>query len=229
MTFDEAMQTLRDLGTAQNVKTYRRHGSGDNVFGVSFANLEKLRKKIKVDHELAMQMWATENTDARLLALMIADPEQITAKLADDWLKAEHWRMLACYVAQAVSRSPVALKCLAKWTKQKAEATRTIGYSLLASVLKDRVELLTDEDCRARLKTIEAEIHSSPNDARHAMNNAVIAIGVFKPALCDEAVETARRIGKVEVDHGDTSCKTPDAAAYILKSVSRSSPRRARC
>jgi len=27
----------------------------------------------------------------------------------------------------------------------------------------------------------------------------------------------AKRIGKVEVDHGETGCKTPDAAAYIRK------------
>ena len=51
------------------------------------------------------------------------------------------------------------------------------------------------------------------------MNGAVIAIGTYLPAVTNEAIETARRIGKVEVDHGETSCKTPDAIPYIRKAV----------
>jgi hypothetical protein len=39
--------------------------------------------------------------------------------------------------------------------------------------------------------------------------------------LRDEAIAAARRIGKVEVDHGDTDCKTPDAVEYILKVEAR--------
>lgn len=31
----------------------------------------------------------------------------------------------------------------------------------------------------------------------------------------------AARIGKVEVDHGETGCKTPDAAVYIRKTLER--------
>jgi hypothetical protein len=51
------------------------------------------------------------------------------------------------------------------------------------------------------------------------MNNAVIAIGIRSPTLRKLALTVAKRIGKVEVDHGETNCKTPDAAAYILKTV----------
>jgi hypothetical protein len=51
------------------------------------------------------------------------------------------------------------------------------------------------------------------------MNMALIAIGVRSAGLRKLALAAAKRIGKVEVDHGDTSCKTPDAAAYIAKTV----------
>ena len=53
------------------------------------------------------------------------------------------------------------------------------------------------------------------------MNNALIAIGGSMPALTDAARASARAIGKVVVDHGDTSCETPDAATYIDKTVAR--------
>ena len=51
------------------------------------------------------------------------------------------------------------------------------------------------------------------------MNGALISIGVYKPSCRTEAIDAAKRIGKVEVDHGETSCKTPDASAYIDKSA----------
>jgi hypothetical protein len=62
---------------------------------------------------------------------------------------------------------------------------------------------------------VERRIHGSKNRVRSAMNNAVIAIGSRSPALAEAATATARRIGRVEVDHGETDCKTPDAAAYF--------------
>ncbi|MFE6587353.1 DNA alkylation repair protein, partial [Bacillus mobilis] len=52
-------------------------------------------------------------------------------------------------------------------------------------------------------------------------NRALIAIGVRNESLERQAIETARVIGKVEVDHGETSCKTPDAEAYIKKTKER--------
>ncbi len=51
------------------------------------------------------------------------------------------------------------------------------------------------------------------------MNNALINIGVRNPALEKKADAAAKRMGTVEVDHGETSCKTPDAAAYIKKTL----------
>ena len=61
MNFDQAMKELEAAGTAQNRKVYARHGAGENMFGVSFSNQEKLRKQIKTDHALAEQLWATGN------------------------------------------------------------------------------------------------------------------------------------------------------------------------
>ena len=46
----------------------------------------------------------------------------------------------------------------------------------------------------------------------------MIAIDL-RPKLQKKAIAAAKRIGKVEVDHGETGCKTPDAASYIAKTV----------
>ena len=48
-------------------------------------------------------------------------------------------------------------------------------------------------------------------------NSTLIAIGFRSHTLEKKALAVAKKIGVVEMDHGETNCKTPDAAAYILK------------
>ncbi|HDV4620595.1 TPA: DNA alkylation repair protein, partial [Bacillus anthracis] len=45
--------------------------------------------------------------------------------------------------------------------------------------------------------------------------------GIRNEDLEQTAIEIAREIGKVQVDHGATSCKTPDAESYIKKARER--------
>lgn len=223
MTFQEVMKQLEKLGTAQARKTYARHGAGKNMFGVSFANLYKLQKQIKQDHEMARQLWKTCNLDAQWLATMIADPAQMSAKDADDWAKdgAHHEHLLGGFLAGVVARSGCAAEKMVAWIKSKEEFTRASGYNLLGARLKNGDKTLSDADCRKLLATIEKEIHSSPNRARYSMNGALIGIGVYRHSLTKDAIAAAKRIGKVEVDHGQTACKTPDAVPYIQKAIAR--------
>ena len=214
MTFKQVMTELKKLGTAQNVKVYRRHGCGDNVFGVSWADLKVLKKRIKTDHDLAVALWDTGNMDARVLAMMVADPSRVTSKQADAWIKDISFYGLADKLAGVVAKSPQAPTKMEKWMASKKEYVRECGYSMLASGLKNGLDF-TDASCKKYLKTIESQIHSSPNRARYSMNNTLIAIGVYKPLLTKAAIAAAKRIGKVDVDHGETSCNTPDAVAYI--------------
>ena len=72
-----------------------------------------------------------------------------------------------------------------------------------------------------QLKVIERDIHKRKNETKYCMNGTLIAIGVRNAKLEKLALKAAERIGKVEVDHGDTACKTPDAATYIKKTVAR--------
>ena len=76
-------------------------------------------------------------------------------------------------------------------------------------------EELPDEYFDERLRIIESRIGSAANRVRHCMNGALIAIGGRNEALRESATAAAKRIGPVIVDHGETSCKTPEAVPYI--------------
>jgi 3-methyladenine DNA glycosylase AlkD len=215
------LMTLEKLGKPQTAKIYKRHGAGENVFGVLTSEIAKLRKKIKIDHALAMQLWTTGNTEARVLALQIADPEKLTRADADRLVEEGPVRFVGCYLADLLARSPIAESTMRAWMKSKDEFMREMGYGIFGVRLKDDASSIDDADAEKVLATIEKEIHRSPNWARYAMNGALISIGVFKPALRKKAIAAAKRIGKVEVDHGETHCKTPDAAPYIEKASKR--------
>ena len=51
MTLQEVMKQMKACGTEQNRKTWGRYGIQGEMFGVSFADLYKFQKRIKVDKE----------------------------------------------------------------------------------------------------------------------------------------------------------------------------------
>lgn len=220
MALDQVLRALEAAGAEQNRKIYRRHGVGERQFGVSFANLRSIGQQYLGDQQLAEALWTTGNHDARMLATIIADP----AAIADGTLEA--WRRdLDNYVVTdaftgLVARTPQCRKKMEKWTKAKGEWTSRCGFGLLAH-LAMRDPQLPDDYFLRYLEIIEREIHGRKNRTRDAMNSALIAIGVRNRALQQRAVAAAKRIGTVEVDHGETGCKTPDAVEYIERTVKR--------
>ena len=220
MNVQETLDTLKSLGTEQNRKTYRRHGAGEDVYGVSFAHLKDLKKKIKIDHDLAVALWESGNHDARMLAGMIADPKRLDARTLDAWVKGLRNYVEANALGGIAAKSPHARETMARWIASDEERTAAAGWRILAQVARDD-DVLPDEYFERFLSTIESDIDESQNRVRHEMNNSLIAIGIRNPALQEKALAAAARIGKVKVDHGETGCKTPDAAGYIRKTLER--------
>ncbi len=214
--FKKTMAELQKAGTAQNRKVYARHGVKGTFFGVGSASLRAMARRIKIDHNLARQLWATGNHDARMLATMVADPAALTASELDQWVRQVDNYVLADAFSALVARSPQATSRIDRWTRSKREFERRCGFGIISAALKEGVSIfpaLID----AAINQIEREIHSSANRAREGMNHALIAIGSFRDDFYDRALNTASRIGKVEIDHGETGCKDFDAVECITK------------
>ena len=190
------------------------------MFGVSFAKLKTLTRKIKTDQALAQQLWGSRNHDARILATMTADPNATPAKLLDAWKNDLDSYVIADAFSGFAAKTPSARTRMEKWTKSPREWVGRAGWLALAHIARD-ADGLDDEYFQPYLPMIEERIHGAKNRTRDAMNSALIAIGIRGERLEQKAIAAARRIGKIEVDHGETSCKTPDAETYILKAKAR--------
>lgn len=216
LTLEETMSALEAAGSEQTRKTYARHGVDIPMFGVSFATLKTLLKRIKVDHELALALWKTGNFDARNLAVKVVDPARMTRADLDRWSQDPTARMCGGYVAHVAAEGPHARACVEPWLAAKPEQQRTMGWKLVAA-LAMLDEALDDAWFAPHLVAIEGGIAAAPNAIREAMNQTLIAIGCRSLDLRKAATAAAGRIGKVDIDHGDTACKTPDAVASINK------------
>lgn len=222
-SYAAVMKQLKAAGSAQTRKTYARHGVKGDSFGVSYAVLKQLDKQVADDLELAEKLWASGNHDARIFACWVVDIEKITSKLLNAWAKDVDNHALGHELVSLAAFTKFGAKRSAAWRKAKAEIRSSMGWGIVANLAMqpDRPASeggLTDDDLRACLEDIEAKIHSAPNRTRSSMNSALIAIGC-RSTTTKEALAVARRVGTVEVDQGDTACKTPIALDTIKKTV----------
>jgi len=218
MNKTRVLERLKAYGTVQNRKIYARHGMTGKFYGVSYANLGKLRKEIKTDQRLAEQLWGSRIKDAQVLATMVADPSAFKASLLDSWVEDVDCRGIAGAFSTVAAKTRFGKNRMQKWTRSKNTWAKVVGWYMVPDLTR-MPGALTGAECEALLETIEDTIQGSGNWVRYAMNNALIGLGTWAPKLEKQAIAAARRIGKIEVDHGETGCKTPDAVTYIPKAA----------
>ncbi len=224
MNLDQTMAALERAGSEQARKLYARHGAKEPMFGVGYAALYALQKQIGVDQELAERLWDTGNHDARVLATLVADGSAITAAKLNRWRRAADHRFLAMAFAAFAARSRVGLECALQWIDGAGEFEQAAGWATLAGLATSRA--VGDGTFAVLLPRLQRVMHELPNYARSAANNCVIAIG-SRPALTAAAMAVAKGVGRVEVDHGDSNCKTPVATEYIVKMAKRAAKKAA--
>ena len=221
VSLSEVMTILEKLGTEQTRKTWTRHGAKGPMFGVLFGELYKLMKRIDVDHELARELWATGNVDARNLALKIADPLAMTPDELDRWAIEVPLPMCNLYVATLAAEGPHARNKVDEWLSSPNELLLASGWTLLGR-LSDLDESFPEDELLRGVKAIEKSIHSAPNEVKSVMNRTLITIGGRSSAMRKAVLAAAKKIGEVIIDHGDTSCKTPNIAEAVEKNWARS-------
>ena len=224
MNLTQTMKELKSLGNAESRKLMPRHGVTGPAFGVRYADLYKIQKRLQPDYELALKLWETGNHDARILATLIVDAGRIKSSELDSWIGAADNHVINTAVAGVAAKSPHARKRADAWRKVKAEWKSAAGWEIVGYMAAQAGA--TDTWLGERLAEIRKTIDGAANRTRHSMNGTLIAIGGYRPKLRAKALELAKALGKVDVDHGQTSCKTPDAGPYIKKIAKRQSAKK---
>jgi len=219
MTAQEILEHLEALGDERTKKTLMTHGAREPLFGVKVADLKKILKKTKKNHELSLELYATGNSDAMYLAGLMADEQQMTREQLEQWVSQAYWYYLSEYtVPWVAAETEHGWELGLKWIDSSEETIASAGWSTLAYCASVRPDEELDEGMYAKLlDRVASEIHSAQNRVRYAMNGFVIAIGSYIKSLTRKAKEVGEQVGVVEVDMNGTACKVPYANTYIQK------------
>ena len=215
----QVMAELKKKGTEQTRKTYLRHGAPSDMFGVRIAELKTIAKRIKGNQELALELYNSGNVDAMYLAGIVADGASMSKRQLESWAKSASWHMLSEYTVPWVTCESAHARDLAlKWIRSKKESIACSGWCTYSGILATRPDSELDKDeIKDLLRRVVEQIDSASDRVRYTMNGFVISVGTYVKPLLRQAKATAKKIGTVSVDMGDTSCKVPLATAYIEK------------
>ena len=215
----EVLTALEKKSSEQTRKIFGRHGAPATMFGVKVADLKVIAKQIKGQQELACELFDTGNSDAMYLAGLVADGSRMTKKQLESWARQANWYMLSEYtVPWVTAESPQARQLALKWINSKKESIAASGWATYAGLLAlTPDEDLDQQEIKGLLKRVVDEIDNSANRVRYTMNGFVIAVGAYVKPLLKLAKATAKKIGKVSVEMGETACKVPEALPYIEK------------
>ena len=223
MTADEVVAELKKLGNAQTKKMWMNHGAQEPCLGVKVEDMKKIQKRVKMDYQLALDLYDTGIADAMYLAGLIADDAKMTRPDLQKWVENANSTWVIEYtVPWVASASPHGREMALKWIESKDESIAASGWQTYSSMvaIKPDADLDLDE-IRALLKRVAKTIHQQPNRVKYVMNGFVIAVACYVAPLHQLAVETAEGLGKVAVDLVG-ACKIPFAPEQISKFEARS-------
>jgi len=225
MTAAEIIAELKPLGLESYKKVILKHGVQEPCFGVKIDELKKIHKRIKVNHQLALELFDTGNYDAMYLAGLIVDDEKMTKANLNQWLKsAKHEPIRSSTIPWVASEGSHGWEIAKEWIESKEDSVAAAGWRTLSSLVAIKPD--SELDLPALKKLIERvgkTILKQGDETRYAMNGFLIAVGSYVAALTDLSIQTGEEIGVITVDMGDTECKVPVAADYIRKVQARGS------
>jgi 3-methyladenine DNA glycosylase AlkD len=219
MTKEQVMKELEKKGSESIRKIFVNHGAKGSMFGVKVGDLKVIQKKVKKDHQLAMELFDTDNYDAMYLAGLIADESKMSKKDIQQWAEKSHSHGISEYtVAWVAAESEYGWELGMKWIDSPKENIASAGWNTLSGVIAMKPDNELDiATIKKLLQRITKEIHSAPNRVRYTMNGFVIGVGGYIKELTKDAIEIAKKMGEVYVDMEGTACKVPSAADYIKK------------
>jgi 3-methyladenine DNA glycosylase AlkD len=223
MTKEEVFKELESYGNEGTKNVLIKHGAREPFYGVKVQDLKKIVKKIKKDYHLSLELYDSGNSDAMYLAGLIADEKMMTRADLQKWVKGAYWYMISEYtVPWIAAESQYGLELAMEWIESDKENTAAAGWSTLSSLVSVKTDDELDLELFARLmQRVEKEIHSSSNRVKYTMNGFVISVGAYVSGLTELSMKTAKKIGKVDVYMGKTSCKVPFAPEYLQKIIDK--------
>ncbi|WP_285638680.1 DNA alkylation repair protein [Lentzea sp. NBRC 102530] len=187
--------------------------------GVNLTKLRAIAKRLKTQQDLAVELWSTGDTAARLLALLVNRPKAFSQDDLDAMLReAVRPKVHDWLVNYVVKKSPHCEALRVLWFADDDPVVASAGWALTV----DRVAKQPDGlDLDGLLDRIEKDMKDAPQRLQWAMNHCLAQIGIERPELRARAVEIGERLEVLKDYPTPAGCTSPFAPIWIAEMVRR--------
>jgi 3-methyladenine DNA glycosylase AlkD len=215
-TVAEVMAELAGLEDPKARAVNEKHGDDH---GVNLSKLRALAKRLKTQQELASGLWETDDTAARLLALLICRPKAFRRDELDAMVRgARTPKVHDWLVNYVVKKNPHAEELRLAWSADPDPVVASAGWALTTERVAKRLEGL---DLSGLLDVIEAEMKDAPDRLQWAMNHCLAQIGIDHAGLRTRAVDIGERLQVLKDYPTSPGCTSPFAPVRITEIVRR--------
>jgi len=215
-TLSGVLARLADLDDPKIRAVNEKHGDDHSV---NLGKLRALAKELKAQPDLALELWRTGDTNARLLALLVGRPRQFDRADLDRMLreagkpKVQDW-----LIVTIVKKTRYAEELRVAWLEDPDPVVASAGWTLTVDrVAKNPGGL----DLPGLLDVIEAEMKAAPDRLQWAMNHCLAQIGIENPGLRARAIGIGERLGVLKDYPTPPNCTSPYAPTWIAELVKR--------
>ncbi len=199
MQLKDVIAELRSMGDPEAAAGMARYGiKADRALGVSIPGLQSLAKKIGKNRKLAQDLWSSAIHEARILACMIDDPQQITAdrleRLVNEF---DSWDLCDQCCNRLFSKTPFARQKALTWANRPEEFVKRAGFVMMA-VLAVHDKKAADKQFDAFFEEIKKGAIDERNFVKKAVNWALRQIGKRNMSLNRKAISVAEEIQQLE-------------------------------
>ncbi|MCR6483659.1 DNA alkylation repair protein [Amycolatopsis sp. OK19-0408] len=212
-------EVLTELAALEDPKARavnERHGDDH---GVNLGKLRAVAKRLKTQHDLAVELWATGDSAARLVAILISRPKLYTAAELDSMLRdARIPKVHDWLIGYLVKKNPHVEELRVRWFADPDPVVAGAGWALTS----DRVAKAPDGlDLPGLLDRVEAELKNAPERLQWAMNECLATIGIHHPELRARAIGIGEELGVLKDYPTSPGCTSPYAPVWIEEMVRR--------
>lgn len=219
MTDVTVPELLTELAALEDPRMRAVNERRGDDHGVNLSKLRAIAKRLRTQQDLAVQLWQTGDTAARLLALLVCRPKAFARDELDTMLReARAPKVHDWLVSYVVRRSPHAEDLRLAWLADPDPVVASAGWDLTADRVVKRPEGL---DLAGLLDVVEAQMKDAPDRLQWAMNTCLAQIGIEHPEHRARALAIGERLRVLEDYPTPPNCTSPYAPTWIAEMVRR--------
>ncbi|QES51745.1 DNA alkylation repair protein [Streptomyces venezuelae] len=212
-------QVMAELAELEDPKTRKVNEKHGDDHGVNLGKLRALAKRLKTQQDLALRLWETDDSAAKLLAILICRPKAFERDELDVMLReARTPKVHDWLVNYVVKKSPHAEELRLAWFADPDPVVASAGWALTTERVAKRPEGL---DLDGLLDIIEAEMKDSPDRLQWAMNHCLAQIGIEHAEHRARAIGIGERLEVLKDYPTPPGCTSPFAPVWISEMVRR--------